>query len=102
MDVSDLIWNFLKGLYHCLGDINALKGWKWWSETPLFMGGLPRWCGAHSAMSALSPSATGRLATSRTHSLLFQAAERSLLFLQLFCRILKIGYYSVYVSTVSA
>lgn len=27
VDVSDLIWNFLKGLYHCLSDINALTGW---------------------------------------------------------------------------
>lgn len=59
VDVSDLILNFLKDLYHCRGDINALKGWKWCSETPVFVGGLPRWCGAHTAMSALFLSATG-------------------------------------------
>lgn len=64
MNVSDLIWNFLKGFYHCLGDTNALKGWKWCSETPPFVGELPRWCGAHTAVSTLLPSATdGRAAT---------------------------------------
>lgn len=45
VDVFDSVLNFMKVLYHCLGEINALKHWKWCSETSPFVGGLPRWCG---------------------------------------------------------
>lgn len=44
VDVFDPILNFVMVLYHCLGDINALKCGKQCSETSPFAGGLPRWC----------------------------------------------------------